>query len=48
MVIGRGGSPSPAEIDTEKPATTTSRKQEKLRKRQEKGDTRVKMQNVRK
>lgn len=47
LFLSRGGSSSPAEDGMEKPVTT-SRKQEKLRRRQEKGDPRVKLQTVRK
>ncbi|KAF9534377.1 hypothetical protein CPB83DRAFT_781907 [Crepidotus variabilis] len=46
MFLGRGSS-APSEEGSEK-TTATSKRQEKLKKRQEKGDPRVKMQSVRK
>lgn len=45
MVLGRGG-PSEPEENAKEPAS--SKRQEKLRKRQEKGDPRVRVSSVRK
>lgn len=46
MVLGRG-SPAPAD-DTPEKGPATSKRQEKLRKRQEKGDPRVRAQSAKK
>ncbi|KIM45843.1 hypothetical protein M413DRAFT_440895 [Hebeloma cylindrosporum] len=47
MVLGRG-SPAPADDSTPEKGAATSKRQEKLRKRQEKGDPRVRAQSGKK